>query len=65
MKIGNIRIEWHKHKWEWKIDSEYIGLNGWEMKVVEQCVAPNCKAGSYKNVLWIECKNKPEAYRVK
>lgn len=61
MKLGNLRINWHKHKWEKKVVhvSDHKTDNGYLLKVAEVCVADGCDRGSYRSVYFIKLAEKP------
>jgi hypothetical protein len=65
MKIGNLRIIWHKHKWEKVIINEHKNSFGnVVLKVAEKCTSSDCTLGAYRSVYYISCKNAPEAFRI-
>ena len=61
MKLGNLSIRWHKHKWVKTIlyvDEELsMHHDGYLLKVAEKCVADGC--GSYRSLYTIRLKEKP------
>ena len=70
MKIGNLRLRWHRHKWEKvvlyadeKMPSS-LASPGYMLKVGEKCVAENCDCGSYRSVYYIYLKSKPEVVKI-
>lgn len=65
MKIGPFEFKWHKHEWSDEILAEYENEHGgYSVKLAKVCIAPACDLGYYKAVVWIECKSKPQVYKV-
>ena len=62
MKIWNIEISWHRHKYRWKIDHEIGSGCDWEVKLVQYCTKENCNENYYKDMIYIYCRNRPSAY---
>jgi len=64
MKIGNITIKFHKHKWEKQViyaqENLSAGSDGYLYKFAEKCMAKDCDAGCYKSFYYVRFRAKPE-----